>query len=114
MNLTAFIYDPPHYVNMVSCKECFVNIKPHSVIYCFDADLPMVYSNNAPYSLRCNSCGIKSLIADDVGRALEQLRTGVSVNTPILNLLRELVRDELKKILREEAFDPHGTFSPDP
>jgi hypothetical protein len=29
------------------------------------------------------------------------------------NVLRDQVREELRKIIREEVYDPNGTFSPD-
>lgn len=93
------------------CRKCTKNIVSGTVIGLDDNDLQRLGHGETPYSAECTLCAIKTLMMNqDVKTALfetvrEELKFG--------NVLREQVREELKKIIKEEVHDPQGAFSPD-
>lgn len=132
----CFVFDPTLLcVNYPTCHGCNNTISIKEVFSIEPNELRAFIShiegdNNqryAYYSLRCISC----LISDKISEAANHIKNnpGTPLSTTFRDAIKEMVltaaqnaaeavipsmvRAELKKILREETADPHGTFSPD-
>lgn len=84
----------------LSCKLCGHSINPGTLISCSFDDLTRLAESGGyknVYSIHCASCTFKDIFHDDTFRGI----------------MTELVREELKKIIKEEVHDPDGAFSPD-
>lgn len=61
---------------------------------------------------------MKDFLSNEFGMqfrsAIENYSPDSYHETPLTRLMRQIVRQELQQILKEEAFDPHGPFSPAP
>jgi hypothetical protein len=115
-----YVYEPPHYAPAIQCRDCWKEIKPKTVVFISPDELQYLYygTNNAN-SLRCSHCGLEDYyitkLRNDLDEMLRQdAQNPAKERKPIIlvEMLNQIVRHELKKILKEEAADPHGTFSP--
>lgn len=105
---TDSIYSAPAYLY---CHKCSKSIQPGTVIGIDDNDLQRLGTDQLPYSAECTLCAIKTFML--VPAVKEALFETVREELKFGNVLRDQVREELRKIIREEVYDPNGTFSPD-
>lgn len=125
--------------NKLDCVLCHRSIHDGDIIAITEYELKGLYKFAGddeykgyyhPQSLRCLQCHILERIqhaasglagstpSDDPYQHQAEYN---KMKGPLEEIMRQvasavipgLVRDELKKILREEAADPHGAFSPD-
>lgn len=124
--IRLLLWEPSIYRAELNCKSCNETIAPKSIFFINEADIKNLlpregYNYDNAYSVRCAACGFRDFLRDDFGHlakeAIENHRlddNNYGYDKPFKAALKQLIRDELKQILREEAFDPHGPFSPDP
>jgi len=82
----------------MSCGQCSTSISPCTLIGIDPYDFNKLNDRNyhGGYSVECGQCALKSLLS----------------STALQSLLQDIVREELKKIIKEEVHDPNGAFSP--
>lgn len=118
------LWEPSIYRAELHCKSCSDLIAPKSIFFINESDIKNLLPHNngydTAYSVRCSACGFKDFLRNEFGYLAKEaidshnLNNGDSYDRPFKASLKQLIREELKQILREEAFDPHGPFSPDP
>jgi len=129
-------WEPCLLLQEIQCQKCHDTIPPKGIFFINEDDIknliPRDYNNyQKPYSLKCADCAIEDHIDQALRHAADSgSGSGGSVRESIKsvirndagglhgqsisNTIREIVRQELKQILTEEAFDPNGPFSPSP
>lgn len=113
---TLAIWVPPkndsiyHTQTYLYCRKCSNQIKPGTVMGVDMNDLTRLGSE-VPYNPECTLCALKTFMQDPGAR--DALLQTVREELKFGNILREQVREELRKIIKEEVYDPNGTFSPD-
>jgi hypothetical protein len=116
------IWAPPPYGNVsLNCQDCSTSIERGDIFGIHGSDLPKLNrleEYQTFISLTCFECSTKEVLSQVVDQALGKKD---SYDTHIKNLgnqLKEIVKEQtrivLKDILREEAADPNGAFSPSP
>lgn len=97
----------------ISCQSCGTEIKAGTVIGVDSWEFQQLASGNKPNNIECTQCGVGRFIKSNpnvigvINKLVhEELKTG--------GFLKELIREELRTIIKEEVHDPNGTFSPPP
>lgn len=117
------IWEPSIYRAELDCKGCYQRISPKAIFFIDGGEiqylLPRESSSYQAYSVRCGGCGLKDFLHDQFSNEFRQAMNyynpdPMNPDTPLIKALRQVVREELKQILKEEAFDPNGPFSPAP
>ena len=100
MNLTlwvppkrASIYTKQYYV---TCRTCGERIEPGTIMGVETQDLEHLADDQPPYNAKCLRCSFNVLLE----------------YPGVVGFIHEVVREELKKIIKEEVHDPNGPFSP--
>ena len=95
------IYRSSQAIPYLSCKHCGQSINPGTLVSSSSYDdlikLGQPNGYSTIYSIRCARCTFEEIFRDQNFKSV----------------INELVREELKKIIKEEVYDPNGTFSPD-
>ena len=103
----SIYWNPPY----LYCHKCSQTISAGTVIGLDSNDLQRLSTSDLPYNAECTTCAIKTfMLMPNVRESVfevvrEELKYG--------QVLKEMVREELKTIIKEEVYDPNGTFSPD-
>lgn len=116
------IWEPSIFKSDLQCRGCSNMIPAKSIFFIAPGEIQYLLPNNAgyqAYSVRCASCGLKEYLNNEFGDqfkvAIENYNPNTSgYDTNLTRAVRQIVRQELQQILKEEAFDPHGPFSPAP
>lgn len=127
-------WEPSILLQELECSSCNTAIPVKSMFSINPDDIKNLVPNpNYPYqkaySVKCTDCAIEDAVEQMLRQAADSGSGGSSIREsiksvirsdagareqPIGNIIRGIVREELKQILTEEAFDPHGPFSPTP
>lgn len=100
-------YNPPlHNLRTLRCEKCSIELLPKSIVY---SDEPSELYNNLWPTVMCSGCGLNEHVTYQIQSAAES-----DGHLTLTKALQQIVRNELKKILKEETADPNGTFSPAP
>lgn len=122
-DLQLLIWEPSIYRGTLECRGCAKDIPAKSPFFILESEIKYLLPHDSPYqaySVRCAACGLLDFLHTHFGQIFQDtiknynVGYGESYATPFMTSIRELVRAELKHILKEEAFDPNGPFSPAP
>lgn len=121
-DLRVLIWEPSIYRDTLACYTCNENIPAKSLFFILEGEIKWLLPHDTsyqPYSTRCASCGLKYFMDGNFDglfrNAIKNHNvTYEGIDTPLVRSIKQLVRDELQQILKEEAYDPNGPFSPAP
>ena len=82
--------------NYHSCKACGCNILAGTFISVSEYDYQNLGRNNLSVPILCTKCTFKDIFHHNEFRAI----------------FTDIIREELRKIIKEEVCDPKGPFSP--
>jgi hypothetical protein len=117
-------WEPTPWMPVLQCRnrDCHNTVLPQTMFFITSADIKNLGPNHdyAAYSVRCVTCGIRDFIGEELENAAKQQEWAATLSpdkeqpkeSTIITSMRSMIRRELKKILKEEAADPSGTFSP--
>lgn len=117
------VWQQPRFIEeLIRCRDCNTRIFDGEIIHVEQTDATKLFAegegNSYTQRATCTRCAIndsftvsnnllasavKELVADSLKESDSELSKNV----------RGIIREELKRILKEEAFDPGGTFSPE-
>lgn len=122
LHKSLLVWEASIFRASLDCKGCHTAIAPKSVFFIDPYDIKYLVPNGSGYeanSVRCAGCGLLEFLSSEFGNLATSAMNNYdplkqSYQPPILTAIRQIVRQELQQILKEEAFDPHGPFSPAP
>ncbi len=109
------VFEPRPHISPPDCQGCYNQFKKGDIVVVEDLSMldrdKHAFGDNKEYY--CIECWIEKGRKDLMNSLLEEntLRTEAGKATPY-ERLREVVRAQLKQIIKEECADPDGALSP--